>query len=168
MVGVSGKSGRKPNTPAQIAAGFFRRVEKGAPDKCWHWTGDRTPGGYGTIRHVRCGRRRHIAAHRLAWELANQLSLTAADVVLHTCDTPSCCNPAHLRRGTQSDNMRDMACKKRHWAQAKTHCKNGHPFDAVNTRIGKKKDGRLVRLCRRCDAAKYARWLNKHRKPVTA
>lgn len=36
------------------------------------------------------------------------------DVVLHLCDVPSCCNPEHLRIGTQSDNMVDMQSKHRH------------------------------------------------------
>lgn len=38
----------------------------------------------------------------------------SGDIVLHSCDVPSCCNPEHLRIGTQSDNMLDMQIKGRH------------------------------------------------------
>jgi DNA invertase Pin-like site-specific DNA recombinase len=33
--------------------------------------------------------------------------------VLHSCDNPPCCNPHHLRSGTQLENVQDMHAKGR-------------------------------------------------------
>lgn len=32
---------------------------------------------------------------------------------MHSCDTPNCINPEHLRHGTQADNIADMVAKGR-------------------------------------------------------
>ena len=37
-------------------------------------------------------------------------------VVMHTCDTPQCVNPAHLRIGTQRENIADRVRKGRNGA----------------------------------------------------
>jgi DNA-binding NarL/FixJ family response regulator len=34
-------------------------------------------------------------------------------VIMHTCDTPNCVNPAHLVHGTQAENIADMVAKGR-------------------------------------------------------
>ena len=58
-----------------------------------------------------------MLAHRAAWEVANGPIPDGegwhGTVVLHTCDNRLCCNPAHLRLGTQADNVRDMDAKGR-------------------------------------------------------
>lgn len=53
-----------------------------------------------------------VLCHRLALQLEG--IDTTDKVVLHSCDNPKCCNPAHLRLGTLAENMIDMTEKRRH------------------------------------------------------
>lgn len=88
-----------------VGAGFWARVDVREPDECWPWRGGRDRHGYG--KSVRWGK-----AHRMAYALANGAAATG--MVLHSCDNPACCNPAHLRDGTAADNVRDMI-ERRRW-----------------------------------------------------
>ena len=76
---------------------------------CWEWTGarDTERGGYGHLRVEG----RTVRAHRWAWFLAHDKH--PEGFVLHSCDNPPCCNPAHLFVGTAADNSRDMVSKGR-------------------------------------------------------
>lgn len=72
------------------------------------WTGGQNGIGYGQWRY----RGRTIVAHRLAWILTHG-PIPEGLFVCHRCDTPLCCNPAHLFLGTHDDNMRDKSAKGR-------------------------------------------------------
>lgn len=89
---------------------FEAKVEK--TDTCWLWTGNKSKQGYGKIRAGKKGGEQ-LRAHRVAYELFNG-PLAPSQVVMHTCDNPSCVNPAHLRAGTHQDNSDDMVEKDRH------------------------------------------------------
>lgn len=76
---------------------------------CWYYIGnDANQFGHGRISF---GGKRE-GAHRAAW-LIKHGEIPKGMHVLHKCDEPSCLNPDHLFLGTQADNMKDKAKKKR-------------------------------------------------------
>lgn len=76
---------------------------------CWPWNGYRNLDGYGIVSRRRGGR---CLAHRYAFEQYVG-PIPENSVVLHSCDNPRCCNPAHLSIGTQAENVADMIKKGR-------------------------------------------------------
>jgi hypothetical protein len=80
------------------------------------WTGSTATQGYGTLSRGD-GTRKLIRAHRAVWEQFNGPIPEGRGyhgaIVMHTSDNRACCNPAHLRLGTQLDNVRDMDTKGR-------------------------------------------------------
>lgn len=76
--------------------------------------------------------------------------------VLHSCDTPSCCNPMHLRLGDRSQNGKDIVERNRCGMnvigilRAKTHCKRGHELSLENLVTDRSTHGGKVRRCKLC------------------
>jgi hypothetical protein len=58
-------------------------------------------------------RGRNTVATHVAWLLTYGEMPPVGLFVLHKCDTPRCCNPAHLFLGTQRDNCQDKSRKLR-------------------------------------------------------
>jgi hypothetical protein len=54
----------------------------------------------------------NVLAHRFSFEQVNG-PIPDGGVIMHQCDTPRCVNPAHLKLGTQLENMRDCAKRGR-------------------------------------------------------
>lgn len=77
-------------------------------NQCWIWQGFKDRDGYGRMRLN--GKERFT--HRISYE-AWVAPLVDGLVIMHTCDKPACCNPEHLKQGTQGDNNRDCAAKGR-------------------------------------------------------
>jgi hypothetical protein len=128
-------------TPAERLAANTVRKSNG----CLEWTGTVNNGGYGQT----WANGQQVLAHRLAYELENG-PIPDGMKVLHRCDNPPCCDPAHHFLGTDADNTADMVSKGRsrmgEHQRSRTHCPKNHPYDAANTYV--KPDGR--RVCRTC------------------
>lgn len=88
---------------------FWGKVRCGRDDECWPWVRHLNSHGYGDCKYQ--GRRTN--AHQVALELATGESLPRDVVVCHRCDNRACCNPSHLFRGSQGDNVRDCNAKGR-------------------------------------------------------
>lgn len=101
--------------PEYIAARFWSKVDRsGGPDACWPWLASRHKrGGYGQFRMPPALGGRTILASHLAYQLLVG-PVPAGLWVLHRCDNPPCCNPAHFFLGTNSDNQLDAVAKGRH------------------------------------------------------
>ena len=97
--------------PKPIHERFWSKVCRG--QGCWEWIGMRS-NGYGRFR-INNPRRKELA-HRMAWILTYG-SIPDGMVIRHKCDNTGCCNPDHLEIGTQSDNMKDMWERGRHYSQ---------------------------------------------------
>jgi hypothetical protein len=92
----------------QIAS-FWKRVERRGPSDCWNWTLCCNEKGYGIVQFRPHGTFR---THRVAFELSMG-RLDSDKILLHSCDNPRCCNPAHLKPGTDAENTKDMISKGR-------------------------------------------------------
>jgi hypothetical protein len=102
---------RSRTTPAER---FWAKVDRsGGYDACWLWTGDQHEHGYGRMWVPKPdGSRGFVYAHRFSWEAAHG-AVPEGLSVLHRCDNPPCCNPAHLFVGTQAANNADRDDKDR-------------------------------------------------------
>jgi hypothetical protein len=106
-------------TKEQALKEFWENVSVKGADDCWEWQGYRDAKGYGRMsfnRNVRI-------ANRVAWGIMNG-DIKKGICILHKCDNPPCCNPAHLFLGTRSDNAKDRHKKGR--------TKTGVHFGSVN------------------------------------
>jgi hypothetical protein len=100
---------------AQGPARFWAKVDKTSSTLgCWLYTGFIKWDGYGWVaRSEGHGNVRWMTAHRYAWILTHGEPPEEMHI-LHDCDIPACCNPAHLRLGTHQENMADQKARGRH------------------------------------------------------
>ena len=82
---------------------------EGGPVSCWPFLGSTMGAGYGQMPVNPVSR----LAHR--WVYSYFIGpIPKGKVIMHMCDVRICCNPLHLKLGTQLENLKDMNNKKRH------------------------------------------------------
>lgn len=136
---------------------FWAKVGATDSQGCWPWLGHKLP-DTGHARFWLDGRT--ISAYRFGYELLIG-PIPDGLVIDHLCRNPQCVNPKHLEPVTSRENtLRGLSLPAQH--AAKTHCKQGHPFDATNTHWYLKR-GIPVRRCRACDRETMRRLRERRR-----
>lgn len=102
---------------------LYSNVKPGEGE-CVLWTGPTHGKGYGSIYIER----KQWYSHRLAFVLCKG-AVNPGNVVMHSCDTPLCVFPPHLKQGTCRDNNHDAMRKNRTQHGVKHHnAKYNPPF----------------------------------------
>lgn len=101
---------------AAVAERFWSKVYCDPNTGCFLWYGALDSAGrygeFGVPSDDPYKASKIMRAHRFSYEL-HKGKIPEGLVVMHRCDTPRCVNPDHLSLGTQFDNMRDCAIKRR-------------------------------------------------------
>lgn len=147
-------------TEADVAR-FWSRVDKNGPvfkdlGPCWVWQGaSRNHEGYGQFHFMG----RVLSPHTIALILTKGIHGSRELFADHMCQNRRCCNPDHLRLVTPRQNAVENNSSFFAQNAAKTHCKNGHPFDGpgsdvARVRVKVKKPKRdttcTARICLHC------------------
>jgi len=148
---------------SRVEEKFYARVAPMMDDRgCWEWVGASGSTGYGSLSlyNAQTQGTHPFKAHRVSYALHN--GNPAGKVVRHTCDNPTCVNPAHLLLGTHADNVHDTIARghldivsiraghAQKYGYSSTHCAGGHPRTPENTRpyIKNAKTYTYCRICR--------------------
>lgn len=135
-------------------------VLNGGEDECWIFEGSRLwkqrGGGYGRIS-IEVGLEDYT--HRVVYE-AFVGPIPEGLHLHHLCETPACCNPAHLEPLTPKEHVATQ--NRPHYLKNKTHCRNGHDLsDAYHY-----KSGRIV--CRACAKLSNAEGYKRRQKKLAS
>jgi hypothetical protein len=97
--------------PQRAVNNFWSHLSIAGLNDCWEWQAYRARKGYGVCSSGVKGVLEYT--HRFSWRI-HFGPIPVGLHVLHICDNPPCCNPAHLWLGTNADNHQDKINKGHH------------------------------------------------------
>lgn len=109
---------------------FNKRVLLIPNSECFTFKGYKDQHGYISFQFRNNGKKCNISAHRASYMIDKNENIITDDVIMHSCDNPSCINPNHLTKGTHYDNVQDRVSKNR---------------SAVGIRNGRYRHGKYVK-----------------------
>lgn len=85
---------------------FWSNVDIQQSTDCWEWKKRKDSDGYGRTKLFYYNSYMKTGAHQIALILSGR-KIPKGQLVRHSCNNPSCCNPDHLDVGTAKDNALD-------------------------------------------------------------
>lgn len=137
-----------------MATRFWAKVDLLTENGCYQWLAGANRGGYGVFLQRKPRRRGDTQlAHRVAWMLVYG-AFPPGESIDHLCRNRRCENPSHMEPVSLAENARraqkESTLGRKKWAAARTHCKNGHPYNEDNLYHRIDPNGRSIRKCRVC------------------
>lgn len=86
---------------------FWQKVSLSNNAECWPWGASVNSNGYGQVGLTTGGVSRILKAHKVAWEIAHDLTIPENARASHSCGNRLCCNPHHVIISTTSDGTND-------------------------------------------------------------
>lgn len=152
--------GKYPRKPAIERFMSFVEVQDNG---CWYWTGNLNTDGYGVFSFGN----KSVRAHRASFEFFRG-PIPEGLQIDHQCHDPKVCsggvncphrrcvNPNHIEPATVIQNRSEARGRTNTppaiaaslaERRARTACRNGHEYNADNTRIDPKSGWRCCRIC---------------------
>jgi hypothetical protein len=136
---------------------FLEQIHTEPGSNCWWFNAaSANPQGY---KFFGWGGK-NVMAHRFSYELFRE-PIPEGKYILHSCDTPPCVNPDHLRPGTTAENVADKVARGRHRGNGfenRTHCPQGHEYTEENVYLFENR-----RYCRACHTTYSRDWARRNK-----